>query len=219
MTYNNTHLIPDAEDVYSQIRGEQCTLGRVGASTLSAVPDYTVQDQTPFIIRTGKWQLEPARPKFSNQDAAGEWYTIKGKRGVLQPGDILTPTGKTAPTTTPPVTFISQHYFGAALGLKTARTGDIYNGNTIIFHNIAFDYLPETQYPGSPLDREVQSSLGVPTLQVVMFKRPTLRTAIQDPEGLFLYQTDTAVQVVWEIKALTELTYVYILNLERNVNR
>lgn len=210
--------------------GEQFTIGRVGSNSLASPPDYTVQDQTPNTVATAKFLVETAPDSFSQINASDvEFFSVNGKNGYLQSGDILTPTGATftitgVRTTMPKTTVLSLLPGGTAVSFKTTRTGSIYNGTTLLYSNIVFDYLPRSAFPGQPLNREIESSLGVPTLQVVTYKR-NLVTNINDAEGLFLYQTDAPAagpDIVWTISQVLELNLddsrgIMILSLKRDL--
>lgn len=210
----------ESERIFGFVAGEQCQVLRVGSSSKSDSPDFTVVDQTPNEIAKYKFYVETTSDKYAMFGANNvEWFTLKGKRGVLQPGDLLAPTGVTPfPSTTPIVTFLSYMPMGIAVGMKTNRVGALYNGPLLVYSNIYFDYLPRSSYPGAPLDREVESSLGTASNQAVMFTR-VLDTTIRDSVGMFLYQTDTTPTIKWSITNTTELnagngTGIIILDLK-----
>ncbi len=212
----------EADRNYGNRFGEQVSIQRVGVSTRTQAPDFTVVDQTPNEIAKYKFYVESGSSKYAMVNApAVEWYVLKGKRGILRPGDFITPTGATPfPSTTPNITYFNQLPVGICIGFKTQRLGAIYNGNTLLYNNIKFDYLPASAFPGTPLDREMEASLGVPSMQAVFFKR-VLTTLTQDEAGLFLYQIDTTPNIIWEITNVVELragagAAIQICDMKRN---
>lgn len=196
--------IANFEKYYGIKHGEPVSLRRVGATSISQNPDFTVQDQTPNEVGKFKFYVEASTARWSmanNSDV--EWYAIKGKRSILKPGDLIVPLHTMSyPSTSPSITYFNQFPTGSVWGFKSTRLGAIYNGTTLVYDNIYFDYLPRSSFPGAPLDREMESSLGVPSVQAVMFER-VLTTNLRDEEGLYLYQKDTNPQVIWVITNVT----------------
>lgn len=209
-----------AQEDYANKFGEHCTLGRVGTASLAADPDYSVLDQTPNVVYSGKFYIETSTHRFIMVDAPDvEVFVINGKRSILKPGDILHKTGVTPyPSTTPDVTFVTQLPIGTCFGIKTDRIADIYNGDDLIFQNVQFSYLGRASFPGSALDREIKVSMNIPSVQVALFRRP-LRTDTREAEGLLFKQTDVSPEVVWEIANVTDLGDIHIYDLKRNVYR
>lgn len=171
--------------------------------TISSV-DYTATDQAPVLVNSGNYYVETISDAYAMTDADAEFFRIDGQVNKLRPGYVLKCTKSYAFDTTPDLTIINYKPFGTVVGFKTTRVGAIYNGPVKIFDNIRFDYQPRTNFPGAPLNREIEASTGVPTVQVVMFKRDLWSTT-RDAEGLYLYQTDTTPNIVWLITDVTEL--------------
>lgn len=168
--------------------------------------DYTASDQAPTIVDYDKYYVETVTDAYAMTQADAEFYRVDGLRlGKLQPGYLLRCTKSTySADTTPDLTVVSYKGLGTTLAIKTTRIGAIYNGPVLLYDNIRYDYLPRTNFPGAPLNREIEASTGVPTVQVTMFNRD-LWTNTQDAEGLYLYQTDSSPNLVWLITDVTEL--------------
>jgi hypothetical protein len=186
--------------------GQQCNVYRppLGATV----------DQTPTLIYSGKIKVEISTSRLSQALGSGiEHYTIFGRRDLFQKGDIIVPTGGSN-TTTPPVTIASYSPLEECIGFKTSRIGAIKNGTDNVFTNIYFDFVMDSNYPGSALNKELKDSLGVPSLQAIMFNR-TLHTSTRDEEGLILYETDTPVSAAYQIIQATSNQTFTILDLKR----
>lgn len=207
-----------AEADFGKRFGQVCTIGRVGTNNPALDPDYSVFDQDPYGIGCGKYYIETTSNRFAQTKASNvEWYAIKGNRNPLKVGDILQPdrTGCML-STTPDVTFVYTFPQGSCFGFKSTRVGAIYNGSTALFTNIRFEYLPTSSFPGAPLNRELEASLGVPSIQAVTFNKP-LWTSTRDAEGLLLYQTDTTPNLIWEIVQVNTFDNILILDMKRSM--
>jgi hypothetical protein len=200
---------------YAWKYGQQFYQGRVGNNV---TPDYSVLDQTPINVGLAKYWVETSPARWSQFKAPGvEWFRIIGNTRPLKVGDILTTVNPNSDTT--PIITVSQFSpRKACMGFKTNRLGAIYNGSNLIFNNIQFDFLPNSSYPGAPLDREVEASINIPSVQACTFTKP-FWTVIRDAEGLFLYEIDRNPQIVWEISMVTPLGCIYIMDLKRNYSR
>jgi hypothetical protein len=190
--------------------GKLTNLLRVGST---AVSDYTVLNQTPIQVLQSIWLVQPSTIKWSEVKLRNmEIFRVAGTVCQIQPGDIIQ-TDPSAAVTIPTIT-IYQNGLGT-FGFKSDRVGDIRNGANLVYQNIQFAYLPSSDYPGKPLDREFKDTMALASVEVIIYKR-NLRSSVQDVEGLYLHQTDTAPEVRWVIQSSLEYGNCQVLTLKRD---
>lgn len=194
---------------------------RVCATGSTGTVDYTLVNQTPVELATRKYIIKPSSPRWSEVRLANmEIFRISaGNTCPLKPGDILA-LDNSVTGTQPPITIYQKTPGNATLGFKSDRIGAIFNGNiaatgNALYTNIKFAFLPSTDYPGKPLNREFKDTMGVPSVEVVTFKKD-LYTTTFDAEGLYLVQTDCTPNIIWTIRNVVEHGYVQVLTIERD---
>lgn len=196
-------------ELLAKIAGQRCTV---------STPDYTAQDQTPVLQRTVKLKYETTGPRLAQVKAPNvEWYTIFGRLSYFQAGDVIQAVADRY-TTSPRITVLNYSPFEEVISFKTSRTGNILNGRNLVYENVYFEIIAGSLYPGSPFEREMKSSLGVPSTQAVMYMRD-LTTATRDAEGLYLVETDVSPEVTWVIQQVNPFGNMLQLILQRDINR
>ncbi len=192
---NPYNFFDGANKYFGQKYGQRCSISTI---------NYSASSQTPVVRDYSKYYLETVTDQYSNTAMAdAEFFRVDGNKTKIAPGDLLHCTRETGYSNIPDVTILSFNRLGACMAIKTTRVGAIYNGFDPIYTDIRFDYLPRSSFPGQPLNREIATSLGIPTVQAVMFNRD-LWTPIRDAEGLYLYQTDVTPNIVWTIISVTQ---------------
>lgn len=189
-------------------------------------PNYNIVDNTPSLIASGiTYRMDPsspvnAEPKLKDID----WYELFGKRDILKSGDIFIKTEDDGGMT-PPVTFLHYTASKAVMGFRTARICNITNEiNNVIYKNVYFDYLG-LSFPGSDINKRLESSLRIPNTRIVMFKRDNLfrlSTQIVEVDSTVLINKDggtpTQFQRVWLVEQIEYTGNLMILTLRQNVD-
>lgn len=197
-------------------RGRKHLASIIGQRVTVSRPDYTAVDQTPVLVRNILAKVETCTPRYSQSKIPNcEYYAFFGDILPVESGDVITvvPGQK---STTPTVTIESFSPGEECVGIKTTRVGSIRNGTEDVYTNVRFDFLPGSNYPGSPLQRQLQNELGVPSTTVVMYFRD-LATNTRDAEGLFLVETDVSPEVRWRIEQVNRYNNVMQMVLERDI--
>jgi hypothetical protein len=135
-------------------------------------PPYVEGDNTPIVIGTGAFQVEPAGPNWAvDKIPDAEFYVVCGDTLSFQQGDQLWGAQQL-----PRVTVFSKVDGQEFLAVKTAKQCTIDNIE-LSYENLYFDYMNSTSAGPDDYFNEV-SSLNVATRRVVMYEIPNL------PEGM-----------------------------------
>lgn len=164
-------------------------------------PNYALTDTTlsaaNLVIANLYVKAEKAGSRLAIPSVSGlEYYAVFGDLRYMLPGDILVP--QESSSSTPKLTFLNKSPVEEAVAFETNRTGSIRNGSEVLFTGIPFEFMSGSGFPGSPLQRELESSLGIPTRKIVIWER-ALQTATRDSTGL-LFVEDESPNVRWTIK-------------------
>lgn len=193
------------EAKFGRIYGQPCIVGRI---------DYTAADHTYSTLYNDKYYIQKTGDRWAEtQDSDVELFKVTGNRTQLRAGDIIIPNDSYY-NTTPVVTILD---FGPNKGMKafkTDRVGNILNGGVLIFSNVRFSLIPNSEYVGSPLQRELRASLGVPTIVAATFKKP-LDTITRDTAGMSLQTTDFSPNESWQIVEATDYGNLTTMTLIR----
>lgn len=182
--------------------GELLSIGRV---------NYNQVDGTPTITTGFRCRIEKTTHRLTQPALSGtENYALFGDLDLIQPGDLLISQDSTS--STPISTFVSVSPVTEAVSIRMNRTGAIYNGQDALYTNIKFEFLTGTTFPGSPLERELNASLAVPSLKAVMWERD-LVSDTHDSTGLIFKETDASPNVRWQIKEIEVISPLIILVL------
>jgi hypothetical protein len=166
--------------------------------------DYTAQDQTPVLkYAQRKYKTEVRGPSLVQTPLPNaSYYCVHGEYDGINPGDIILPLR--ADSDTPRLTFISKSPFEEMTAFRTSRLGAIYNGSTLLYDNIYFEYATTVNYSDKPIHNKVLASDGTPTNQIIMYTRD-LRTSGYDTEGLLFYDKTDNPNTVWVIQQSTDV--------------
>ena len=148
-----------------------------------------------------------AQPTYTNL----ELYAVFGDRSLIQAGDVLIPLDPKS--TTPIVTLVNISDQEECLGFRTNRIGAIRNGTKDLFTNVRFDFVGEG-FPASPLEREIKTSLEIPTKKINIFTRDLDKNnlnEVYDNEGLLFIETDIEEQTRWRIETVDEIGNLMVL--------
>lgn len=188
--------------------------GELGGQLVSIKrPDYTATDQTPVLrFNSKRMKVERSGPRFAQPGYADvEYYCIFGDRNTFRSGDMLFPK---AGSSTPPVTILNFSPIEECVGFRTGRICKIVNGlNEDVFTNVYFDFIGES-FPGAELDREVRSSLKIPSTRAVLWKRD-FQTTTRNAEGLMLIEIDGLTETRWLIQQTDATGNMVVLFLKR----
>ena len=191
---------------------------RVCASGSTGTVDYTLVDQTPIELATRMYIIKPSSPRYSEVKIANmEIFRISaGNTCTIKPGDILA-LDNSVTGTQPAITIYQKTPGAAVLGFKSDRICSIYHANSSspLFTNVKFAFLPSTDFPGRPLDREFKDTMQVASIELVTFKK-ILYTTTHDAEGLYLVQTDCTPNIRWSIQNVVEHGYCQVLTVKRD---
>jgi hypothetical protein len=207
--YSNLNTKDEA--FFGRKYGKPCNILRVG-DTLN--PDYSVASHDPYQVGKGKFFICKTSNRFAFTDNSDvELFRVTGDRGRIRIGDILE-TVNNARGTLPIVTVLDYADNQTCTAFKTDRVGDIKNGDTAIFSDIKFSFVPNSEYIGPPLNREMMASLGIAKLVAVTFKKP-LDSAFRDAAGLYLNITDSTPNQLYLIEEATDFGNLQMLTLKR----
>lgn len=174
-------------------------------------PDYGAgqADQLGTTVYTGvKYRALPGS-KFGERQLSGTpVYNIIGRRGILQPGDVLYPqeVGGCAVIT---VDSLSDQK--AISGFMTDRVGTLaLDVDTVLHTNVRFSWLPIV-FPGSALHDAFAGSLGISTRRCAMYKRPDIK------RGMRLIEVTAEDQQRWRVTEFITQNNIMLVNVEFDV--
>ena len=136
-------------------------------------PPYTQGDNTPVVVGTGSFHIEPAGPNWAVDKIPDvEFYEVCGDTDSFQEGDLIWGGAQT-----PRVTVFSKIEGQEFLAIKTdkpCRIEDI----TLGWENLYFDYMNSTSAGPEDEYRE-PTSLNNPVRRVVMIDLPEVTEAMK----------------------------------------
>lgn len=183
---------------------EKRRFGQIFGQPLSIYSvDYSAQDQTPTLLHTKKkYKVEVAGPRFAQTPLPNaSYYCIHGEYDTVNPGNVILPLR--TDSSTPRITVLSKSPFEEIVGFRTSKLGAIYNGQTLVYDNVYFEFCTTNNYPNKPNHPRVFASEEIPTNQIVMYLRD-LRTTSMDTEGLLIVEYANP-NVTWKIQQVTDV--------------
>lgn len=201
MPHNLRNIFHNYNVYLAEIAGQNFSVRR---------PDYTITNGTPTVVHTQKkFKCEKTGPRLGQPGYSGvEYYAIFGNRNLFSPGDLLVPLESTS--STPIVTVLSYSPLEECVGFRTSRLGEIRNGTTVIYSNVYFDFISSSAFPGAQLNREVESSLEIPSKKITIYKR-NLATLTRQDEGLLFVEMDTDEKKRWKIEQIDDVGNMSVL--------
>lgn len=187
--------------------GQPCNIRRI---------DYTASDQVGTIVdSTKRYYLAKTGDQWATfQNAEVEEYRISGDFNAIQLGDVIEPQAENGWTsTTPKITVLAMAPNHGTFGFKTDRIGKISNGSTDIYTNILFSFIPDSDYIGKPLNREIAASLGIQSTEIAIYSRPQLESSLRDSEGLLFTVTDGPFDDQFRIVHASTFGNLVVLNI------
>lgn len=201
-------------DSYVNLKDEAKIGRKIGQPFIVYEIDYTATDQTPEERVRDKYYVAKTSARYAFTDNSDvELFRVTGNRVGVEIGDLFVCNDSTY-NSTPPVTALDHGPNHTFTAFKTDRVGDIMNGDDVVFENIRFSFVPNSEYVGQPLNRAVKGSIGVPSIIAVTFKK-ALDTTYMSAGGLHLHVTDQAVNQVYIIAEATDFGNLQMLTLVR----
>lgn len=170
-------------------------------------PDYTAVDQLGTLIasnksvrfdtRAGQW----AEPNVSE----GQFYDLFLNRKIVQPGDVLIPTGLSPTASTmsdyPIITIGSMSGLKPCVGVLTDRRGDVYNSsNNLVISNARWQWTSVGNPRSGPNRQPSEDVLQYDRRDACMFKRPGLMIA----KGMTMVERFGSQSLKWRILDVTQ---------------